>query len=212
MFGRNKNAQATASESAADALEVTTDPSRTPPSRSPGKGRPTPSRREAQQRNLKPLVAPSLPANATKEERKAAKKARRMAMDAQRAQQRTALYTGDEAHLPSRDRGKPRRWARDFVDARRSIGEMFLPVAMIVLLLSLVNNPATKIASVVILYAMLLAVVVDSWLVRRTLKRELAKRFGTTDPGAAGYGMMRSLQYRRFRLPKPQVARGKYPA
>ncbi len=202
MFGRGKTQQTAQERSASSPAEVKTG----------GKGRPTPTRREAEQRNRHPIVASSaLPANATKAEKKAARAARRAAADAERLQQRQAMLTGDEAHLPARDRGPARRWARDYVDARRSVGEFFLPMALLVLGMSVVPNRVMQLASMVVLYSVMLAVIVDSVFLRRRLKRELEARFGDKAHGAAGYGMIRALQYRRFRLPRAQVARGAYP-
>lgn len=178
-----------------------------------GKGRPTPTRKEAEARNRRPIVAgQALSATATKEERKAARAAQREAYNLERAKQRQALMTGDEKNLPVRDRGPAKRWVRDYVDARRSMGEYFLPVALVILVLSLIRNPVVALASVVLLYGMVLLVAVDCWLTYRKLKVEVEKRFGDQGLGAARYGMMRMLQLRRARLPRPQVARGQYPA
>ncbi|WRQ44745.1 DUF3043 domain-containing protein [Micrococcus sp. HOU01] len=44
------------------------------------------------------------------------------------------------------------------------------------------------------------------------MKKGLTERFGTPEPGTGFYGIMRALQFRRLRLPKPQVKRGEYPA
>ena len=43
-----------------------------------------------------------------------------------------------------------------------------------------------------------------SWL----LKRELTKRFGKVERGVRLYDAMRGMQFRKLRLPKPQVKRG----
>ena len=133
-------------------------------------------------------------------------------MNSQRAIQRQALMTGDEAHLPARDRGPARRWARDYVDARRSVGEYFLPVALVILGLSLIRQPTVALAAIVLLYGMVLVVAVDCFLVRRKLSRLLTAKFGASaSQGAPTYAMLRMLQLRRSRLPRPQVARGQFP-
>ena len=202
MFGRGKSEQAPSTTPAGDSL-----------TKESGKGRPTPSRREAEQRNYRPIVAgKALSPTATKAERKAARAEQRAAMGSQRAIQRQALMTGDEAHLPARDRGPARRWARDYVDARRSVGEYFLPVALVILGLSLIRQPAVALAAIVLLYGMVLVVAVDCFLVRRKLSRLLTAKFGATvAQGAPTYAMLRMLQLRRSRLPRPQVARGQFP-
>jgi hypothetical protein len=180
-----------------------------------GKGRPTPKRREAEQRNRQPLVgAPRLPANATKEERKAAREAQRQAASAERVKSREALLTGDERHLPAQHRGPARKWARDYVDARRNLGDYLFPVAIVVLGAGLVPVPAIRpyaLLAVPLLYLYLVLVLVDAYLLSRRLNRQTYERFGAQSAGVGRYGALRSMQIRRFRLPRPQVARGQYP-
>jgi hypothetical protein len=178
-----------------------------------GKGRPTPSRREAEARNRRPVVGSQpLRPGASKEEQKAARAAQREAMAAERAKTREAMMTGDDRHLPARDQGPARRFARDYVDARRSLGEYLLPAAVTVLALSLVNIPIMKLLSLLGLYLVVLAIAVDAFLLRRKVQRLATERFGDKARGVGGYAMMRSLQMRRTRLPRAQVARGRYPA
>ena len=51
--------------------------------------------------------------------------------------------------------------------------------------------------------------VVDIVMMRRRLRRELARRFPDEDPkGTTYYAVMRSLQMKFMRLPKPQVKIG----
>lgn len=185
-----------------------------------GKGRPTPKRREAEQANRRPLIGSSASAKAaqdlakagTKEERKAAKAAQRDAVAAERARSRQALVTGDEAHLPARDKGPVRRYARDFIDSRRWVGEYVLPVALVVLLAGMFA-PQLRLITSVGLYVLIIAVVFDCGRARSRLRRELTAKFGEKATKAdATYGMMRSLQMRRMRLPKPQVQRGQHPS
>jgi hypothetical protein len=202
VFGRGKSEQDKAAAAAAASATL----------KEGGKGRPTPSRKEAEQRNRRPIVGgQAISPTASKAERKAARQAQREVANRERAVQRQALVTGDEKHLPARDRGPARRYVRDYVDARRSVGEYFLPVAVVVLGLSLAPSPLLKLVSVVALYGMVLVVAVDAFLLRRKLKRETEARFGDKAAGAATYGMMRTLQLRRTRLPRPQVQRGQYP-
>lgn len=188
-----------------------TPPASTPEAKGGGKGRPTPTRREAERRNQRPLLGPAVSPKATKAERQAARKARREATNAQRALQRQAMMTGDEKNLPPRDRGPARRWVRDYVDARRGLGEYFLGFALLALVLSMVSNPVVQLTATVLLWTVMISVAVESFLLRRRLKRETQERFGDKAHGAAGYGMARALQVRRMRLPRPQVQRGQFP-
>ena len=55
------------------------------------------------------------------------------------AKQRQALASGDERYLPARDKGPVRKFARDYVDSRFSVAEFFLPLAVVILVLSMVR-------------------------------------------------------------------------
>ena len=205
MFGRSRSG-------ATEAPATTTGPAA--PQKQGGKGRPTPRRREAEQRNLHPVVGtPRLSPNATKEERKAARATQREALAAERAKAREAMVTGDERHLPAQHRGPARRWARDYVDSRWSIGELLLPTAFVVLLLGLV--PRLQVVSIFLvpaLYVFALVVVVNGYFMARRINRMAVERFGESARGVGRYAALRSAQVRRFRMPKPMVKRGERPS
>jgi hypothetical protein len=181
-----------------------------------GKGRPTPKRKDVEQRNRAPLGSGKAPgtakSGASKAERKAARQARRQTMQEERMKTRAALLSGDEEHLPARDRGPARRFARDYVDARRGIGEYFLPLAMAVLLISLVPIPLVQQFGLLGIWAAGLVAFGDAILLRRKVNQLTREKFGSEAASGAGfYAMMRSLQIRRYRLPRPQVKRGEFP-
>jgi Protein of unknown function (DUF3043) len=207
VFGRSRSS----TEAARTAEPDATSPE--PSVKAAGKGRPTPRRREAEQRNRHPVVGtPRLSPNATKEERKAARAAQREAAGAERMKSREALLTGDERHLPPQHRGPARRWAREYVDSRWNLGEFLMPVAIVVLGLGLVPplQPFTLLA-VPLLYLYLLVVLVDGFFLARRIQRKATERFGAQAGGVGRYAALRSAQIRRFRLPRPQVARGQHP-
>ncbi len=167
-----------------------------------GKGRPTPKRSEAEQSRRERARPP--------QSRKEAYRRARELSRAERAKTRQALITGDERNLPARDRGPVRGYVRDVVDSRRSIGQYYLPVALVVLLASFFPVPTIVLGSVYALMFMMIAVIIDSLLLSRRLRRELRERFPDDDTrGAVLYGVMRSLQMRRLRLPPPRVEPGK---
>ena len=175
------------------------------PTRPGAKNRPTPKRRDQEAANRKPLVQTD-----RKAARAAARDARRQAV----GQQRAALVTGDERHLPLRDQGKPRRYIRDFVDARFSLGEFLLPAMIVVLVLSFVKTTWALTIAFLLVYALIIAAVLDSFFMWRKLKRQLIEKFGEDElpRGSAFYAIMRAFQLRRLRMPKPLVARGEYPS
>jgi hypothetical protein len=123
--------------------------------------------------------------------------------------QRQAYLRGDENALPVRDRGPEKKFVRNYIDARRSIGEYFLPVIGFVLVLSLIPIGAFAVAGIVIMYSVLLFSVVDGFFLSRRIKAEVAKRFPDKSTKGLGlYGWLRSTQMRRMRAPKPQLSAG----
>lgn len=168
------------------------------------KGRPTPKRNEARgpRRSMS-----SGPVN-----RKDAAKRQREARRADMAKQREALAGGDERYLPARDRGRVRRLARDFVDARFSVAEFFLPLAVIILVLQMLPSLQLKNISLFLWLLVILLIVIDSIGISMRLKKKIRERYPDDNHrGAIAYALMRTLQMRRMRLPKPQVARGEKP-
>ena len=123
-----------------------------------------------------------------------------------------SLASGDERYLPARDKGPVRRFVRDFVDSRFCIAEYFLPLAVIILILSVIQVQNIQNISLLLWLGVIVLIVVDSIGLGFRLKKQLAQRFPDTPKrGAVAYGLMRTLQMRRLRLPKPQVKRGERP-
>ena len=175
------------------------------------KGRPTPKRREATQKHH------SLAPIKTKEEKQRAREITKSARIAARA----AYMRGDENALPARDRGPARRFVRDYVDSRRSVGEFFLPIIFVVLILTMIpigstknaeglpTVPVTQVISIGIMYSVLLISVLDGLLLSRKIKKAVSAKFPDTSLRGLGmYGWLRSTQMRRMRAPKPQVKAG----
>jgi hypothetical protein len=166
-----------------------------------GKGRPTPSRKEAEaarKAQLKGITDP-----------KTAKKAARDADRQARYESRLALQAGDERRLPARDAGPVKAWVRDMVDRRRSAGELFIPVAVAVLVSGFIKIAWVQVAQLAIWSIMLVAVVVDSLYLVWKVRRVLPARFPNEEHrGAVMYAVIRSLQLRRLRLPPPKVKVG----
>lgn len=169
-----------------------------------GKGRPTPKRREAEAANKRPLV----PAD-----RKAATRADRAKTRAARARAQQGMVAGEERYLPARDRGPVRRYVRDYIDARWNVGEFFLPVSFVVVLMVLFagRRPQLALVGIVILYAAVFASVIDALIASRTIKKRILATFGSVPKGTVSYSLMRAFQIRRTRVPRPQVNRGEYP-
>jgi len=175
----------------------------TPSPTDSGKGRPTPKRKVSEAANKRPLVAP------------ASKKASRERARAQRDLEYRAMQTGDERNMPAKDRGPVRRFVRDSVDARWNLGEFFLPVAAVFLVLQFaLAQTAIAIYAILALYVYIIAAAVDGWLMWRGLKKRIAAKFTPEQIPARGlamYAVLRAFQIRPSRMPKPQVKHGQRP-
>lgn len=170
---------------------------------SSGKGRPTPKRKDAQQRRGGPVAPPP----ATRKE--AAKRIRAQGAEKRRAV-KTGTRSGDERAMSGRDSGPVRRLVRDLVDSRRHVGVLLLPATFLPVLANLSSSaPLRALATSLWLAAILAAVsdmVITGILVRRRVRVDFPTE--TTMRGHVGYAMVRTAQFRRFRLPPPRVSPG----
>ena len=165
------------------------------------KGRPTPKRKEAQSKRIVSSLAPA----SSKEEKKRAREQARASRNASRA----AYLRGEESALPLRDKGPARKYVRNLVYSRKSIGEYFLPIIFVVLLLSIFPIKALQYGGIALMYAVLLTTVIDGIFLSRKIKREVRKRFPDSSTKGLGlYGWLRSTQMRRLRTPHPQAKPG----
>lgn len=182
-------------------------PDPTPSEPTVGKGHRTPTRKEAEAARRHPLV----PAD-----RKAAAKAQKAAGREARDREYQAMQTGDERFLPPRDKGPVRRYVRDHVDARRNLGEYFLPVSVVMILAVMLSgqNVTAGLIVILVLYLAVAATIVDATILARGLRKRLNAKFGPSavPKGTIMYGALRAFQMRRMRLPKPQVTRGQFPS
>jgi Flp pilus assembly protein TadB len=164
------------------------------------KGRPTPSRKEAEAARKKAMKTPMT----RKEQMKREREARAMI----RERQQEALKSGDEKFLPLRDRGPVRRFTRDYIDRRRLVAEYLLPILILAFIVTTLPPPWAGIGLLMWVGTTLLTIVDEFFLIRR-LKKELARRFpDESKKGITLYTLLRSTQLRRWRLPKPQIDRG----
>jgi len=170
-----------------------------------GKGRATPTRKEREAANLRPLVS---------NDRKAAAKASRAKMAEAREKARVGMAAGDEKYLPVRDKGAQRRWIRDYVDARFSVGEILIPVMFLIIVLTFINDERVQLVGILGLWTFFLVAVIDGVILGFIVTKRLTARFGADrlQRGNRWYAAMRAMQLRVMRLPKPQVKRGQYPA
>ncbi|MFN8194896.1 MAG: DUF3043 domain-containing protein [Nocardioidaceae bacterium] len=174
-----------------------------PPAKPGGKGRPTPTRREAEAAARARAKQPR-----TRKELAAAQRASRT--DASQ-KMRAAMRSGDDRYLPPRDRGPVRRFIRDFVDSRFQFIQVLLPMLLVALVLPWVSGGSERVLvfSNMLTLTSLVLVVYDVVMLRFRLRRELTKRFPDESlKGTTSYAVMRSMQLKFTRQPKPQVRMG----
>ena len=177
-----------------------TGPTDSRPEGGPGKGRPTPKRKEAEQRRreaVKPITG------------RAARKMSSKERAAERAERLEAIKRGDERYLPARDKGPARGLVRDLVDSRLTAAEFFLPTAVLVLLCSVVGSKEA-VAIATNLWALMVVVIgLDLFMLSRRIKKNVRSRYPDEPKRGLGmYGMMRALTWRKMRTPAPRVDRG----
>lgn len=169
------------------------------------KGHATPTRKEQEAARKQPLV-PS--------DRKLAARQSRDQVAQQRDRARVGQSRGEEKYLQPRDKGPQKRFARDFVDARFSLGEVLLPILVLVILTYFLPVQFSSIALIAV-WGVIILVVADGLYLGARLSKTLADKFGGKDKvekGVRWYAFMRAIQLRPMRLPKPQVKRGQHPS
>ena len=166
------------------------------------KGRPTPKRSVAEASRRQPITGSRAPAAPrTKEDKAKARTAR--------ATRYEAMRRGEAWALNPRDRGPARALARDFVDSKRRASEYYMYILVVLLVAVFLRSKAAQEFISPLVLVLILVIVVDASLIRRSLRRLLAERLpGESTRGLTVYAVMRALQIRRFRVPAPRVGPG----
>ncbi len=136
----------------------------------------------------------------TKEARREAAAARRKGMDA-----------GDDRYLLPRDRGPVKAYIRDVVDSRPHIMGLFMPLAVLVLFSVVLPFPAIQQYLSLFSLIALLVMIGEGIYLGLTVTRKARAKFPEATIGTLGtgwYSFTRASQIRKFRVPKPRVARG----
>jgi hypothetical protein len=183
----------------------------------PGKGRATPRRRDAESRRRGPAPAPP------RTQREAAKlaKANRPNKEQRREQRsreaerrRVGIAKGDDKYLPPRDRGPVRAYVRDIVDSRPHVMGLFMPIALVVVVSSLVRVPAFQRYMSLFSVVLLMVMIAEGVYLGLTVTRQVRAKFPNEQVNALSigwYAFTRATQPRKIRMPKPRVARGENP-
>ncbi|MDP9736435.1 DUF3043 domain-containing protein [Curtobacterium sp. 260] len=167
-----------------------------------GKGRPTPSRREREAANRRPLVG-----NSPQD-----KKAARARLNTEREKARVGMANGEERYLPVKDKGEQRKFVRDWIDARWNVGEVMMPVLVLFLIVGFAAARTVLASySLLLVWAFVALFVLDCIVLWLSLRKKITAKFGDMQRGTFFYILTRAWQLRFLRLPKPQVRRGEYP-
>jgi len=171
-------------------------------SKTVGKGRPTPKRSESEKRNRQPITAPRNRKEAYRQVRE------RQAGDRQKSRQGQAR--GEQRYLLKRDKGPVRQLARDFVDSRRTFGEFFMYLTILVVVLSMIAPVVVRIYLQTFgLPVMLVVIIGESLYISGRVKKLARERYpDESTQGVALYASTRSMQIRRLRMPQARLKPG----
>lgn len=190
MFRKTSSPSPEPSESAASPAE-----------RGHGKGRPTPTRKEAEAARKERLKSGI--------DRKAGRKAERARRADARRKAVEGMKAGDEKYLMPRDQGPVRRYIRDWIDSRFTFIEFVLPLLLLILLLQVTGNKTLIAVGSYLWATSILLLALDLLWTNFRLKRELRRKFPDESMrGTTFYALMRAMQLRFMRMPKPQVKVG----
>lgn len=166
-----------------------------------GKKGPTPSRREREAANRRPLVP---------EDRKEAKREMQAKMRAQQAEAREGMARGDDRYLRESDRGPQKRFLRDYIDARFSLGELLLPLMFLVIFVTFVPNQQAGVWAMGFIWVFLAVAIIEAIVVANIVKKRIAEVVGPTkvEKGIMLGTITRIMQLRMLRMPKSRVKRG----
>jgi hypothetical protein len=180
----------------------------------PGKGRPTPKRREAEQRKRGPVAPPPRTtreamrrARGNKDERKELAAKRREI----RAKQRERMMAGDDQYLMPRDRGPVKAYIRDLVDSRRNLLGLFMPLAILIFVALLVPDPRVQSLTTLLCLGMLVVMIFEGLVSGRRITRLVREKFpkeSVRGLSVGWYSFIRASQIRKLRVPKPRVRPG----
>ncbi len=157
------------------------------------KDAPTPTRKEAEQARRERLHPTLTPKQA-------------------RAKERQGRNEQRDAQLRSQEAQPGRVLMRDWVDSRRGLAQFSMPLLMVMLMVSLLVTSFGTLLTAIMSYA--------TWLVMALIGADLFRMWSgykklhaqrlPREPlkGLLSYGINRSINLRRLRMPKPRVNRG----
>jgi hypothetical protein len=166
----------------------------------PKKGEATPKRTGTSVRRPEPPAA----------NRKEALRRARQRQREERVEARAKMMSGDEKYLLPRDKGPIKRLARDVVDSRRNAATFFFVGLFVVLLGTGRGFPSqVRIGANTLFLVLFAATAIDTFLILRRVRTLASERYPKESTrGLLFYVIMRTISFRRLRVPKPRVKIG----
>ena len=119
------------------------------------------------------------------------------------------MKRGEDWALNLRDQGPLKKMARDYVDSKRRVSEYYMYILVVLLAAVFVRNKAAQEFISPLVLVLIVIIVIDASLIRRSLNKLMAERLpNESTKGLTAYSVMRALQIRRFRVPTPRVTPG----
>lgn len=190
--------------------EVVADSAGVSKAHTPGKGKPTPKRRDAEGRRRGPVPPP--PKNTREAIRRS--RANKTSRDERRQvarERRSRMMAGDDKYLMPRDRGPVKAYIRDVVDSRRNLMGLFMPLAILVFVALLIPNFAVQQYATLLCLLMFVMMIAEGIINGIRITGMVRKRFPKENVrglSVGWYGFIRSSQLRRLRVPKPRIRPG----
>nr|WP_225751284.1 DUF3043 domain-containing protein [Pseudoclavibacter sp. Marseille-Q3772] len=177
-----------------------TDHAATTDSSASGKKGPTPRRRDAEAANFRPLVP---------EDRKKARKEANAKLRQEQARAREGMARGDDRYLRPGERGPQKRFLRDFIDARFTLGELLLPLMFLVIFATMIPQAYAAVWAMAFIWIYLAICIIEGVIYGVMIRKRIAAKIGQDklEKGFIFQALGRSMQIRMLRLPKPQVKR-----
>jgi hypothetical protein len=124
------------------------------------------------------------------------------------------MERGDDRYLLPRDRGPVKAYIRDVVDSRPHIMGLFMPLAVVVLLSVVLPFPSMQQYLSLFSLICLVTMVTEGVLLGISITKKVRAKFPKEEVKGltvGWYAFTRASQIRKFRVPKPRVARGANP-
>jgi hypothetical protein len=185
----------------------------------PGKGKATPKRREAEAKRRGPVAPPPTTMREAMKRNKELRKANPQTKEDRRAAakaRRDAMMRGDDKALLPRDRGPVKAYVRDLVDSRRNLLGLFMPLAILVFLglFYFQANPAyAQVSTYFTMFTMVMLLVMafEGFTNGRKIAKLARARFpkeAVSGRSIGWYAFVRASQIRKLRVPKPRLKPG----